>query len=495
MRGPVAGRIFLAVVARRTRELTPPREVWVAAQPPERFKAVLTREQYADLLATIERAQTVLHGRVIWNINSTGRGGGVAELLQALVGYARGAGIDCRWGVIAGSPDFFALTKGLHNRLHGLDEDDALGETARRLYDKVSSENARGLRRVVRAGDVILLHDPQTAGLVRPMLDHGAYVVWRCHVGLDTPNESARAAWDFLVPYVQDAQAYVFSRTAFGWEDLDRARIHVIPPSIDAFSPKNQALEPEIVDAILAAAGLGPYGGAAQPVFRRGDGSPDRVESRAELIEDAPIPGNGRLVTQVSRWDRLKDPSGVIESFATAIAPRTDAHLVLAGPAVAAVADDPEGAEVLGEIRAQRERLPAEIRARVHLAVLPMEDLEENAAIVNALQRRSDVICQKSLAEGFGLTVAEAMWKARPVVAGAVGGIQDQIVDGETGLLVDPRDLEGFGKAVTGLLTNPDRAEKLGQAAHMRVRETFLAPRHLTQYVDLFAGILRQQAR
>jgi trehalose synthase len=397
--------------------------------------------------------------------------------------------------VIAGSSGFFALTKHLHNRLHGVEEDDRLDETARRLYDEVTAENARGLQRVVRPGDLILLHDPQTAGLVRPMLDHGAHVVWRCHVGLDTPNDPARAGWDFLRPYVQDATAYVFSRTAFVWEDLDEKRIHVIPPSIDVFAPKNQALEPAIVDAILAAAGLCPGGGAAQPVFQRGDGSPDRVESRAELIEEAPVPDGARVVTQVSRWDRLKDPGGVLEGFATAVAPRTDAHLLLAGPAVAAVADDPEGAEVLAEIIAQRDRLPADIRARVHLAVLPMEALEENAAIVNALQRRSDVICQKSLAEGFGLTIAEAMWKARPVVAGAVGGIQDQIVDGKTGLLVDPRDLEGFGNAVTSLLANPDRAAQLGRAAHERVREAFLAPRHLTQYVDLFDRMLREAAR
>jgi trehalose synthase len=467
----------------------------VAAQPPERFRAVLADAQFTDLVATIQRARTVLKDRVIWNINSTARGGGVAELLQALVGYARGAGIDCRWGVIVGSPDFFRLTKQLHNRLHGVDEDGPLDETARRLYEEVSAENARGLRRVVRPGDLILLHDPQTAGLVRPMLDHGAHVVWRCHVGLDTPNEPARAAWGFLLPYVRDATAFVFSRTAFVWEDLDKKRINVIPPSIDVFAPKNQTLEPEIVDAILATAGLCPNGGAAQPVFQRGDGSPDRVESRAELIEDAPVPDGARVVAQVSRWDRLKDPGGVMAAFGTAIAPRTDAHLVLAGPSVTAVADDPEGAEVLGEITAQRERLPAEIRARVHLAVLPMEDLEENAAIVNALQRRSDVVCQKSLAEGFGLTIAEAMWKARPVVAGAVGGIQDQIVDGETGLLVDPRDLEGFGDAVTSLLADPDRAAKLGQAAHERVREEFLAPRHLTQYVDLFDRMLREAAR
>jgi trehalose synthase len=219
------------------------------------------------------------------------------------------------------------------------------------------------------------------------------------------------------------------------------------------------------------------------------------VDARAELIEDAPLSATGPVVTQVSRWDRLKDPAGVLDAFATVVVPRTGAHLVLAGPAVAAVADDPEGAEVFEEIAAQRAQLPEEVQERVHLALLPMEDLEENAAIVNALQRRSDVVCQKSLAEGFGLTVAEAMWKSRPVVASAVGGIQDQIVDGETGLLVEPRDLEGFGNAVAALLKDPERAARLGEHAQVRVRESFLGQRHLRQYVDLFDHVLLEAAR
>jgi len=458
---------------------------------------VLTEAQWSDLLATIERARRMIDARVIWNVNSTARGGGVAELLQSLVAYVRGAGFDCRWRVIAGNPDFFAVTKRLHNRLHGAAGDGGpLAEAERAIYEGVSDANARAFRRDVRAGDLVLLHDPQTAGLVRPLLDRGAHVIWRCHVGLDVPNDFARSAWDFLRPYLEDARAHVFSRRAFAWEDLDPERLFVIPPSIDVFTPKNQPLEPQTVSAILAMAGLGAGKPSREaPVFTRTDGSPERVDARAELTEDAPLPASVPIVTQVSRWDRLKDPTGVLEAFAAVIAPKTDAHLVLAGPAVAAVADDPEGAEVLREVAAQREQLPGEVRARVHLALLPMDDPEENAAIVNALQRRSDVVCQKSLAEGFGLTVAEAMWKARPVVASAVGGIQDQIVDGETGVLVDPRDLGAFGHAVTGLLNDPARAARLGEQARIRVREAFLGPRHLTQYVDLFDHVLREAAR
>src|SRR5688500_8282599 len=434
-----------------------------------RFETVLPAAQWSDLLATIERARSMIGARVIWNVNSTARGGGVAELLQSLVAYVRGAGFDCRWSVMAGDADFFAVTKRLHNRLHGTAGDGGpLGEEERTIYERTSGENARSLLRDVRAGDILLLHDPQTAGLVRPLVEHGASVIWRCHVGLDVPNDFARSAWDFLRPYAEDANAYVFSRRAFAWEDLDPARRFVIPPSIDVFTPKNQPLAPGTVSSILAAAGLAVHGSDAPPVFTRSDGSPERVDARAELIEDAPLPDGMPLVTQISRWDRLKDPVGVLQAFAGGIAPATGAHLLLAGPAVAAVTDDPEGAQVLQDVAGEREQLRGEIRSRVHLALLPMDDVEENAAIVNALQRRADVVCQKSIAEGFGLTVAEAMWKSRPVVASAVGGIQDQIIDGENGVLVDPHDLQAFGVAVTELLEDPRRAAGLGRKAQDR---------------------------
>ena len=180
----------------------------------------------------------------------------------------------------------------------------------------------------------------------------------------------------------------------------------------------------------------------------------------------------------------------MLEAFARGIAPRTPAHLVLAGPAVAAVSDDPEGLEALEEVSAHRVTLAADLRDRVHLVSLPMDDVAENAAMVNALQRQAAVVVQKSLAEGFGLTVAEAMWKGRPVVASRVGGIQDQIREGETGLLVDPRDLDAFADAVMDLFERPEQAARLGVAAREEIRGRFLGPRHLTQYVDLFERLL-----
>ena len=264
--------------------------------------------------------------------------------------------------------------------------------------------------------------------------------------------------------------------------------VTIIPPSIDAFAPKNQELDRERVLSILTVAGLNEDGGAARPTFTRLDGSPGRVDRTAQRWERRPLRSSDRVVVQVSRWDALKDPIGVIRGFAEHVAPVVpDAHLVYAGPAVESVTDDPEGGQVLSQAIAEYEAMPDEVAERVHLVALPMADVEENAAIVNALQRRADVVVQKSLAEGFGLTVAEAMWKARPVVASRIGGIQDQIVDGETGLLLDdPLDLAAYGAAVRSLLDDPARAEAIGREAKERVRRRFLGTRTLIQSIELY---------
>jgi trehalose synthase len=197
------------------------------------------------------------------------------------------------------------------------------------------------------------------------------------------------------------------------------------------------------------------------------------------------------MVLQVSRWDRLKDPLGVIRGFVDHVVPRSDAHLVYVGPDITAVADDPEGGAVLAEVRRLYDGLPPEVQARLHLVCLPMDDIEENAAMVNALQRRAQVVVQKSIAEGFGLTVAEAMWKGRPVVASRIGGIQDQIVDGVSGILLDdPHDLEAYGAAVLSLLGDAERARRMGEEAQRRVRDRFLAVRSLVQYLDLMERLV-----
>jgi trehalose synthase len=471
-------------------------QVPTAPLPTERFKGVLDPDRYQSFVDKILVARRILDGRVVYNVNSTARGGGVAEMLQSLIPYARGAGVAAQWLVIGGDPGFFAITKRIHNRLHGAAGDGGeLGDEERAVYETALQANAEELKKIVTDKDVVMLHDPQTAGLTRPLKEIGATVIWRCHVGVDMPNKLARDAWRFLIPFVEKADAIVFSREAFEWEGLDSSRLTVIHPSIDAFSPKNQDMEPDTVRSILSATGLTAGGAAGEPAFVRIDGSHALVERKASYEDGGPPPPpHARLVVQVSRWDRLKDPIGVIDGFARVVAPGSDAHLVVAGPAVAAVSDDPEGAEVLAEARRVWATLPDDIGARVHLATLPMDDGEENAAIVNALQRRADIIVQKSLAEGFGLTVAEGMWKGRPVVASRIGGIQDQISHGETGILIDdPTNLDSYGRAVVDLLKDRERAERIGTAAKERVRDGFLGPRHLMQYVDLFSELLENR--
>jgi trehalose synthase len=465
----------------------------IGSLPVERFQTVLPADRWSRVLEAIERAHRVFDGRVIWNINSTALGGGVAEMLVSLLAYAHGAGVDARWLVISGNESFFQITKRIHNNLHSAPGDGgSLGDAEREVYESALAPNLAELVELVRPDDVVIVHDPQPAGLIPRLKQHlDVPVIWRCHVGIDVPTDVARRAWKFLIPYVEPADAYVFSRRAFVWEGLDDAKIEVIPPVIDAFSPKNQELDPAAVQAILKVAGFDVDSHGGEPTFTREDGSPGRVERRAEIIEGAPLRTNDHMVLQVSRWDRLKDPVGVIRGFADHIAPRSDAHLVYAGPAVSAVSDDPEGKEVLDEVQALYEQLPADVQRRVHLAALPMDDREENAAMVNALQRRADVVVQKSIAEGFGLTVAEAMWKARPVVASRIGGIQDQIIDGVTGILLDdPFDLAAYGDAVVALLQDPERAERLGREAQQRVRDEFLAVRSLMQYLNLIERLV-----
>jgi trehalose synthase len=470
-----------------------PQEIEISPVDPGRFRAVLTPERLAAFDEATAEARELLDGRAVWNINSTAQGGGVVELLRPLVGYARGAGVDARWLVIDGTPEFFTITKRIHNRLHGAEGDGgALDDTVRRLYEAVTEQNARGIVPRVREGDIVIVHDPQPAGLIGSFVDAGAVVIWRCHVGLDTPNDRAREAWAFLRPYILPAHAYVFSRESFAWEGLVRSRIAVIPPSIDPFAPKNVDLEQASVRAVLRDTGVVADIETGPPAtFDREDGTRSRIERRVEMIEDGKLTPEVPVVLQVSRWDRLKDPLGVIRGFAEHVSAETGAHLVYAAPAVQAVADDPEGARVREEAIAERQRLPAEARGRIHLASLPMDDPDENAIITNALQRHARVVVQKSLAEGFGLTVAEAMWKARPVVASRIGGIQDQIIHGETGLLLDdPHDLAAYGAAVTQLLEDEAAAERMGERARERARDHFLSVRSLLDYYALIRDVL-----
>jgi trehalose synthase len=468
------------------------REVEVRPLALERFESLIGEERARRFESIAANARTLLQDRSVLNVNSTATGGGVAELLQTLLAYARGAGVNARWAVIDGDARFFEITKRLHNHLYGIRGDGGpLGPAEHRDYERTIEGNAPELLDLVGVRDIVVLHDPQTAGLARAVQQTGARVVWRCHIGIDSPNEHSEQGWQFLRPYVEGLDGYVFSCEQFAPAWVPRDHLAVIAPSIDPFSAKNEPIDAPTVVTTLRHVGLlagnGPGPGTG---FTRRDGSRGRITRRVDFLGTGPPPPvEAPIVLQASRWDALKDMNGVLIGFADHVADRSDAHLILAGPQSSGVADDPEADAVLRECLALWHTLPERVRRRAHLVCVPMDDPDEAAAIVNALQRHASVVLQKSLAEGFGLTVAEAMWKSRPVVGTRVGGIVDQIVSGESGVLLDDAyDLAAFGLAVGMLLDDPEARERMGSHAHGRAAERFLGDRHLADWAQLFTS-------
>jgi len=462
----------------------------------EKFRPVIGDEATDRLIEIGRNAAEILEGRTVWNVNSTASGGGVAEMLQTLLAYGRGIGVDTRWLVTSGDKEFFKITKRIHNGIQGSEGDGGpLGPEEHAHYQTICTMNAEDLVNSTKSGDIVILHDPQTAGMIERLRASGRIVIWRCHIGLDLRNEVADRTWEFLRPYLRDAHTYVFSRNLYAPDWLGEDRLEIISPSIDPFSPKNNDMDDKAARSILACTGIiAPDGSGSPPTFMRSDGVTAQVKSVADIVRAGPPPSAAiPIVAQVSRWDKLKDMKGVLEGFAHFVDSSREAQLVLVGPVVSGVSDDPEQNAVFEETAAAWRELPDSARKRIQLVCLPMDDIEENAAIVNALQRHAKVIIQKSLMEGFGLTVSEAMWKSTPMVGSAVGGILDQIVHGVNGLLVqDPDNLKEFGAAVSRLLNDPPQAVTMGKEAKERVRNEFLASRHLEQYGKLLVKLVDQ---
>lgn len=470
-------------------------EVRLAPRSPDELARVLDAERVQRLTGPEAAAmREALKGRSVINVNSTPAGGGVAEMLQVLLPLARGLGVDARWLVIDGDDDFFAMTKRLHHQLHGSPGDgQGLSTADAEHYRAVMQRNWDDLSATVVPGDVVVLHDPQTAGLAEHLSDLGVPVVWRCHVGIDGSNEWTDQAWSFLRQFLDGhVSGYVFTREEYAPSWIAPEQLSVIRPSIDPLAPKNADMSPGTARDILAYVGI-LDGARPDPVpFTRSDGTPGRVERFADISRTGPPPGpDSPLIVQVSRWDPLKDMTGVMQGFVDHVLDGTDAQLVLAGPVVTAVADDPEAVQVLDAAWNEWRGLHHHQRSRVQLVCLPMSDPDENAVIVNALQRHASVVVQKSLAEGFGLTVTEAMYKGTPVVASAVGGIVDQVDDGRTGLLVrDPQDLAEFGVAVNRLLEDEALSTEIGAAGRESVVGQFLPDTSLGQWQSLLVEIL-----
>jgi len=373
-----------------------------------------------------------LKGKVIQNINSTSVGGGVAEILNRMVPLLRELGVDARWDLIKGGEQFFEVTKKFHNALHGKDE-----EVLQSDFDVFMETSEKNVRDVDTYGDIVFVHDPQPIALIGKKGDNKW--IWRCHIDVSNPDPKV---WEFLKKYIVKYDSAVFSAPSFS-RPLP-IRQFLVSPSIDPLSDKNKDLPQGTIDDVLLKYGIN---------------------------SDKP------MILQVSRFDRLKDPLGVIEAYFQ-VKRYIDCQLVLAG---GTAADDPEGFKVLEEVREKASDDPD-----IHILLLPQNDIE-----VNALQRASTVIIQKSLKEGFGLTVSEALWKSKPVVASNVGGIPLQIKHKYSGLLCN--SIEGAAFALKQLLNSPDFAEKLGRNGKEHVKNNFLITRHIKEYMLLFLSLYHSE--
>ncbi len=411
----------------------------VAQQPAAGMRQVALAEkslaEYAsivgeDIVAEIETLARPLRGARIAHVSSTAYGGGVAEMLQALVPLMRSAGLHVEWHVLAGTDAFFAVTKRMHNALQGMPL--SLEPEMRATYQAVNLENAL---RFEDGYDFVVVHDPQPAPLRALRPNDGGRWVWRCHIDLTTANP---AYWSFLQPYVEEYDAAIYTMPAYASPNLRVGKVAFIPPAIDPLSPKNVPLTSERTAALVSAHG---------------------VDLRRPML------------VQVSRFDPWKDPVGVIDVYRAVRQEIRDVQLVMLG---SLADDDPEGMEYYQRTAAYASRDPD-----IHLLINHCSSLD-----VNAFQRRASVILQKSLREGFGLTVAEGMWKERPVVGSRVGGIPLQIEDGVTGYLVD--GVEQCAMRVLDVLRAPQAAAELVRRGREHVRQQFLSTTNLRNYLTLF---------
>ncbi|SYZ74743.1 Trehalose synthase [Candidatus Zixiibacteriota bacterium] len=376
-----------------------------------------------------------LRDKVVQNINSTPVGGGVAEILTRMVPLLRQLGVDARWDVIKGNERFFSITKSMHNALHGADVQ--ISQEDLEYFAQVNRENASEINFV---GDIVFVHDPQPIILIEKRQELGKKWIWRCHIDFTEPEPGVM---NFLKNYIEQYDSAVFSAPSFSRE-LSIPQM-LISPSIDPLSDKNKELSEEQIQEVL---------------------------DRFQLDRSRPI------ITQISRFDYLKDPVGVIKVFKM-VKKYTDCQLILAG---GGATDDPEGAKVLEEVHAAAADDPD-----IHVIFLPpSSDIE-----INALQRASAVVLQKSLKEGFGLTVAEALWKGRPVIASAVGGIPLQITHKYSGILT--YSIEGTAYYLKQLLNEPEYAEKLGANGREHIRNNFLITRHIRDYLMLFISLYHDE--
>lgn len=462
----------------------------------------------ADLLAEAAATVPLLEGRRVFMVNSTAQGGGVAEMMPRMVSLLRQVGVEVEWLVMKPErPEFFDLTKRLHNLIHGSGKPE-LSAQDRELYETTSQKLADELAPRLTSRDILVMHDPQPLGLGALVEDRVDPIsIWRCHIGLDRDTPETRAAWDFLRPWAERYDHSVFSAPEYIPPYL-AGKASVIHPAIDPLSHKNRELTPTKLAGILCNAGLMPEYSPVitQPWQHRAlrlqpDGQFAPASNGSEIgLLFRPV------VTQVSRWDRLKGWSPLLEGFvrmkqrlangAARLAERERrrlelTRLVLAGPEPSAVQDDPEAGAVLEELVAACGALPPEVERDVALLLLPMQSTKHNALMVNVLQRVSSVVVQNSLQEGFGLVATEAMWKRTPVLASRACGLRQQIRDGVDGhLLDDPSDPECVADALCEVMTEQRQRSAYGRNAQRRVHTEFLVFRQLHHWLQLLTSLV-----
>jgi len=388
-----------------------------------------------DVIEHLRQLAAPLAGRKVIHVNSTRSGGGVAEILAKLVPLTRELGLEVDWEVITGGPDFYRCTKKMHNTLQGNRED--ISPELLSVYEDTNAEGVAGLRERLEAADFVFIHDPQPAPFLTHCPDRRGKWIWRCHIDVSHPY---RPVWKYLRRYIAPYDASIFSLAGFA-QMLPHIQ-YIVPPSIDPLSEKNMDLSEEEVTA----------------VYRRFALAPDRP-----------------LLLQVSRFDRFKDPIGVIHAYRLAKRFVPGLQLVLAG---GTATDDPEGEQVLAEVRELAGGDPD-----THILLLP----PDAHRTINALQRSADLVLQKSLREGFGLTVTEAMWKGKPVIGGNAGGIRLQVIDHHTGFLVNTP--EGAALRIRYMLHNRERTAEMAAKARDFVKDNFLLTRQLREYLTIMVAL------
>lgn len=453
--------------------------------------------------------RVVGHRRVIM-LNSTARGGGVAEMMPRLVSILCEAGVPTEWWTMsADDPRFFSFTKKLHNLIHGSGEA-TITDEERSVYEQVSAGVAEALAKELGPDDILVVHDPQPAGAGAAISRRGWSTVWRCHIGLDDDNAQTDAAWEFLEPYVTAYSHSVFTAPEYIPRYLSTT-VSIIPPALDPFSHKNRELSIHEVVGILCNGGLAdcpndmvtpPFPQRAERLQADGTWAPATIPNEIGILTRP-------LVTQISRWDRLKGWRSLLDGFVRlkreAGRRGRDDHrhqrrlklvrLILAGPEPAAVADDPEAKEVLQELTDVYCALDPDLQKDVALLSLPMASRKYNALMVNALQRCSSVVAQNSLQEGFGLTATEAMWKRLRVMGTKACGLRQQIRDGIDGHLVnDPTDAGEIADVLDRMLGMSKERAAMITSAQRRVYDEFLVFRQVSRWLTVLAEVVGDRA-